>query len=170
MKGGPAPEEMLPECTLIRLFSQYHTPILRMCCVILRDPGAAEAAVQETFLRACRSLNAYRGEASEKTWLTAIALNVCRDMRKSAWWRHTERRVTPEDLSLPAPERAPEALALGQAIAHLPEKYRDAVLLYYYQDMTLQEAAILLKTTPSTLSKRLARARQMLRKELEVTP
>ena len=157
----------LPEHTLNRLISQYHTPILRMCCVILRDPAATEDAVQETFLKAYRSLTTFRRESSEKTWLTAIALNVCRDMRKSAWWRHMERRVTPEELPIAAPQQDPDALALGQAIANLPEKYRDAVLLYYYQDMTLTEAAQALKTSPTTLSKRLAHARNLLRAELE---
>lgn len=158
----------LPEHTLDRMISRYHTPILHFCCAILRDPAAAEDATQETFLKAYRNLQTFRQESSEKTWLTAIALNVCRDMRKSAYWRHTEKRVTPEELDRPAPEQDPEALALGQAIADLPVKYRNAILLYYYQDMTLQEAAMLLKTTPSTLSKRLARARALLKKELEV--
>lgn len=157
-----------PDDTLSRLIAQYRTSILHLCCVILRDPVAAEDAVQETFLKAYRGLQGFRQESSEKTWLTSIALNVCRDMRRSAWWRHTERRITPEELTLAAPEQDPEAIALGQAIAHLPDKYRNVVMLYYYQDMTLQEAAQILKTTPSALSKRLARARALLKKELEV--
>lgn len=161
-------ECICPEDALSRLIAQYHTSILHLCCTILRDPMAAEDAAQETFLKAHRSLSGFRRESSEKTWLTSIALNVCRDMRKSAYWRRTERKVTPEELPIAAPEQDPEAFALGQAIAHLPEKYRNAILLYYYQDMTLQEAAQILKITPSTLSKRLARARALLKKELEV--
>lgn len=161
-------DEILPDNTLSQLIAQYHTSILHLCCVILRDPTAAEDAVQETFLKAYRSLQGFRRESSEKTWLTSIALNVCRDMRRSAWWRHTERRITPEELPLAAPEQDPEAIALGQAIARLPDKYRNAILLYYYQDMTLQETAHILKATPSTISKRLACARALLKKELEV--
>lgn len=161
-------ECICPDDTLSHLIAQYHTSILHFCCVILRDPMAAEDAAQETFLKAYRSLPGFRREASEKTWLTSIALNVCRDMRKSAYWQRTERRVTPEELPIAAPEQDPEAFALGQSIARLPEKYRDVILLYYYQDMTLQEAAQVLKTTPSTLSKRLAHARALLKKELEV--
>jgi len=140
-----------------------------MCCVILQDSTAAEDAIQETFLKAYRALPTFRGHCSEKTWLTSIAVNTCRDMRKSAWFRHTEKRVTPEELPIPAPSRDEDTLALGQAIAKLPEKYRVTILLYYYQDMTMQEVAELLKTTPSNIVKRLARARDMLRKELEVT-
>lgn len=162
--------EVFPEHTFNKLISLYYTPLFHLCCMLLRDHAAAEDAMQETFLKAYRGLEAFRGEASEKTWLTSIALNVCRDMRKSAWFRHMERRVTPEELPIPAPAQDEEALALGQAIAKLPEKYRTSVLLYYYQDMTLQECAILLKTTPSNISKRLARAREMLRRQLDPEP
>ncbi len=162
-------EHLRPNDTLERIVAQYYTCILRMCCVILRNPTAAEDAAQETFLKAYRSFHTFRGQSSEKTWLTSIAINVCRDMQRSAWVRHTEKRVTPEDLPLSVPAGDDDALALGQAIAGLPEKYRDAVLLHYYQDLTLQEAAIILKTTPSTISKRLTRARDMLRQALEVT-
>ncbi|MBQ2954453.1 MAG: sigma-70 family RNA polymerase sigma factor [Clostridia bacterium] len=155
-----------PEQTLTRLVAAHQRPLLRLCCVVLRDAALAEDAVQETFLKAYRSLSGFRQEASEKTWLTAIALNVCRDMRKSAWWRHATQSLPLDTLPLPAPERDGDAFALGQAIARLPGKYRDAVLLYYYQDMTLTEAAKVLNTSPATLSKRLARARDMLHREV----
>ncbi|MBQ7850159.1 MAG: sigma-70 family RNA polymerase sigma factor [Clostridia bacterium] len=158
-----------PEEQLNQLISQYHTSMLKLCCMLLRDPVAAEDAVQETFLKAYRGIVSFRGQSSAKTWMTAIALNVCRDMRKSAWARHVEKRVTPEELPIAAPAQDEDALALGQAIQNLPDKYREAVLLYYYQDMTMQETAKLLKTTPSNIAKRLDRARTMLRKELEVT-
>lgn len=157
-----------PEQTLTRLVTLYETPLLRLCCMVLRDASAAEDAVQETFLKAYRSLSGFRREASERTWLTAIALNVCRDMRKSAWWRHASRSIPLEELPLAAPQQDESAIALGQAIARLPARYRDAVLLYYDQNMTLAEAAEVLHTSPATLSKRLARAREMLRRE--VTP
>lgn len=168
MDVGKGPSRT-PEDTLSEIIAQYHTPILKLCCMILRDPTAAEDAVQETFLKAYRGLSSFRGQSSTKTWLTAIAMNVCRDMRRSAWFRHVEKRVTPEELPIAAPAQDEDALALGQAIANLPEKYRDTILLYYYQELTMQETAKLLKTTPSNIAKRLDRARTLLRKELEVT-
>lgn len=155
-----------PAQTLTRLVEEHQGALLRLCCMALRDAAAAEDAVQETFLKACRSLSGFRQEASENTWLTAIALNVCRDMRKSAWWRHTARSLPLDGLSLAAPRQDESAIGLGQAIARLPDRYRDAVLLYYDQNMTLTEAAQVLGTSPATLSKRLTRAREMLRKEL----
>lgn len=165
--------ELGPSCNnleeiFIHMVSEYQQKLLHMCTMYLHDGAAAEDAVQETFLKAYRALPQFRGECSEKTWLMRIAVNVCRDMTRSAWFRHTERRVTPDDLSLPAqgdPEDEREDLA--QAIIQLPRRYKDALLLYYYQNMSQDEVAQALNTTPSNISKRLKHAREKLRIILE---
>ena len=166
--------EQGPSCnveeTFSRLVSEYQRQLLHMCAMMLRDDAAAEDAVQETFLKAYRALPQFRGECSEKTWLTRIAMNTCRDMTRTAWFRHTDRWVTPEDMQLPAQEetsRNDESEELAQAIMKLPRKYRDALLLYYYQDMNQEEVAQALNTSPSTVSKRLKHARYKLRTLLE---
>lgn len=168
MDAGMGPNSHPDE--IERLIAAYYAPILRLCHVILQDRSAAEDAAQETFIKAYRGFGDFRGQCSEKTWLTSIAVNTCRDMRKSAWRRHTVQSVTPEELPIPAPPPDEEALALAQAISRLPARYRDAILLYYYQDMTMQEAGYVLHTAPSTIAKRLGRARDLLRRELEVSP
>lgn len=156
------------EETFSRLVSAYQEKLLRMCAMYLRDGAAAEDAVQETFLKAYRALPQFRGECSEKTWLMRIGVNVCRDMTRSAWFRHTDRRVTPDDLPLPAePADTDEKEALAQAIMQLPRKYKDALLLYYYQEMSQDEVAQALNATPSAISKRLKHAREKLRTILE---
>ena len=97
-------------------------------------------------------------------------MNTCRDMTRTAWFRHTDRRVTPEELQLPAQEEASreeDREELAQAIMKLPRKYRDALLLYYYQDMNQEEVAQALNISPSTVSKRLKHARDKLRTLLE---
>ena len=98
--------ELGPSCNVeeefSRLVSQYQRQLLHMCAMYLHDSAAAEDAVQETFLKAYRALPQFRGECNEKTWLMRIAMNVCRDMTRSAWFRHTDRRITPEELQLPA--------------------------------------------------------------------
>jgi RNA polymerase sigma-70 factor (ECF subfamily) len=91
-------------------------------------------------------------------------------MPRTAWFRHTDRRITPEELQLPAPEessRDDDREKLAQAIMKLPRKYRDALLLYYYQDMNQQEVAQALNISPSAVSKRLKHARDKLRTLLE---
>ena len=165
--------EQGPSCNIeerfSQLVSQYQRQLLHMCAMMLHDDAAAEDAVQETFLKAYRALPQFREECSEKTWLMRIAMNTCRDMTRTAWFRHTDRRVTPEDMQLPAQEipRDDDREELAQAIRKLPRKYRDALLLYYYQDMTQEEVAQALNTSPSTISKRLKHARDKLRTLLE---
>ena len=167
MIAGMGPEGKADE-RFIRLVAAYQRQLLHMCAMILRDNAAAEDAVQETFLKAYRALPQFRGDCSEKTWLMRIAVNTCRDMTRTAWFRHTDRRITPDDLPLAAASNpTDDQEELAQAILLLPRKQKDALLLYYYQDMTMDEAAQALGTSPSNLSKRLKQAREKLRVLLE---
>ena len=141
-----------------------------MCCLYLRDAELAKDAVQETYLKAYRALDGFRGECAEKTWFMRIAINTCRDMRRSAWFRHMDRRVTPD--MLPAAflpfEEADEELLL--AVMALPVKLRETVLLYFYQDMCVKEIAESLGLSSSAVSVRLDRAKKKLRIALERRP
>ncbi len=88
-------------------------------------------------------------------------------MRRSAWFAHVNRAVTPEELPLAAPESdgASDDLApdLADAIMHLPDKLREVVLLYYYQEMTMNEVAQAVGVTTSMVSRRLKKAHAQLR-------
>ena len=70
--------------TIERLMRTWQTPLLRLCYVQLKDRALAEDAVQETFVKAYRNWEQFRGESSEKNWLCKIAVNVCRDMQRGA--------------------------------------------------------------------------------------
>ena len=92
---------------------------------------SAGDAVQETFLKAYQAMDSLRVDGGEKAWLMRIAVNTCRDMRRSAWFRRIDRRVTPEDLPLASDAPGEENAELALAILRLPQKLREAVLLYY---------------------------------------
>lgn len=145
----------------------HQLALLRFCYAYLHDQSMAEDAVQETFLKAYRSMDQFRGEASVKTWLSRIALNVCRDARKSSWFRHVDRRVSLDMLPEPAAEATPRDQAVTAEILNLPFKLRECVLLYYFQDMTTTEIAQTLHITQQAVSSRLMRARERLRRTLE---
>lgn len=148
--------------------ASYQALLLKICYAYLCDAEQARDAVQETFLKAYRSMDSFRGECGEKNWLVAIARNTCRDMRKSAWFRHVDKRVTPEELPDIADVAASEEeRALTAAILRLPEKLKDAVLLYYFQGFTMPEAAKILGITQPSVSSRLNRARKRLKAQLE---
>ena len=152
-----------------RLVNQYQPSLLRTCYMYLRDQEQAKDAVQETFFKAYRNLGAFRGESAEKTWLMKIAVNTCHDMRKTGWFRHMDRRVTPEMLpeaSVPFQEFE-EGLIVE--VMNFPLRLREVVLLYYYQNMDTNEIAETLGIARSSVSGRLQRARKKLRDVLEGT-
>ena len=150
-----------------RIVQQYQTALLRMCCLYLRDCAMAEDAVQETFIKVYRSMGSFRGESSEKTWIMRIALNTCRDMRRSGWFRLFDRRVPMEQLpEASVPFTAEEDSLIGE-VMKLPFRLREVILLYYYQDMNVNEIANSLGLSQSSVSGRLKRGRDKLKTALE---
>ena len=156
-----------PNHELERLVLQYQQSLLRTCFLYLRDRTLAEDAVQDTFLKAYRSLASFRGECSEKTWLMKIAINTCCDLRRAHRLRSIDPRRIPELLPQAAEPFAPAEEELVTQVIQLPRKLREVILLYYYQDMTVTEIAVSLGISQSSVSGRLKRARGKLRTLLE---
>ena len=157
------------EQALVRLMSQYGDGIKRMCCVYLRDPGAAEDAAQETFIKAYDHIEPLLGGeiVNERAWLSRIAINTCKDMLRSSWMRHIDRRRAIEELPLAAPPQHQENLELTEAILALPPKLKDIVLLHYYQGLSLRTCAQILGISAPTASRYLAQATRRLKMDLE---
>ena len=155
------------EAFIERVVIEHQAALLRLCYMQLQDKSLAEDAVQETFLKAYRAYAQYRGESSEKTWLCRIALNTCRDMQRGAWFRHMDRRVSLDSLPEPVIQPADDKVELTLALMSLPRKLREALMLYYYQDMNTTEIAQTLGIAQSSVSSRLEKGRQLLRRALE---
>ena len=164
---APATRAETPEETLQRLMQVWEVPVRRMCCVYLRDEDMARDAVQETFLKAFRSLESFRGESSEQTWLMRIAINTCKDMRKAAWFRYIDRRVTMERLPDPVAETNWEATNLALDVMKLPPKLLDVVLLHFYQGMSVREIGAALGVPYQTVTSRIKAACARLRVQME---
>lgn len=149
------------------LVELYETDLLRTAYIYLQDIDLARDAVQETFLKAYRAIDGFRGECSEKTWLVHINVNTCRDMRRSAWFRHIDHSIDPDVLSVATSPIEEEDEDLLLAVMELPVKLREAILLYYYHDMSVKEIAALLRISSAAVSNRLSRAKTKLRYLLE---
>lgn len=154
------------EADVIRLMEQHGDGLLRFCYLNLGDLHLAQDAVQETFLKAYRKFHTFRGDCSEMSWLCAIAINCCRDIRRSKWFRNESGRSLEE-----LPETGEEFKAnddtLINEVMNLPRKYREVILLHYYQGISLREIAQIQSINESTLSTRLKRAREKLKSKLE---
>lgn len=145
--------------------AQWGTDVLRMCFVCLSDRGQAEDAMQETFLKAWRSMEKFEGRngCSEKTWIMHIAMNVCRDQTRTRWFRHIDQSRALEDVTRQLDNAWPEEREMMLDIMALPDKFKQPILLYYYQNMTLAETAQTLAISTTAVHRRLRQAESMLK-------
>lgn len=152
---------------LEQAMAQWEVPLLRTCYLLLRDTALAEDAVQETFVKAWRFYDGYRKEASEKTWLMRIAVNTCRDLQRSKWFIHIDRRVNMDDLPESAvPFELPDD-TVTNAILSMPTALRQVITLRYFQSLTVQEVAEVLHVSRRAVHYRLDKAERYLKSSLE---
>ena len=149
------------------LVRKYGNSIFRMCFVYLRDMDLAQDAMQDTFVKAVQKYPEFRYECSEKSWLTRIAMNTCKDAMRSAWFRHLYRHVSLDHLPEPAYDFDAEDDTLILEVMKLPGKYKDVILLRYYQNMSIAEITDTLCIPQGTVATRLNDAKKRLRKKLE---
>jgi RNA polymerase sigma-70 factor (ECF subfamily) len=146
-----------------RMLYRRHTPKLYQFA--LRVLGGneldAEDVVQETWLRAVEGFREFRWEAALGTWLTGIALNLCRGLFR----RHDRRWIAiREDLELvTAPRQEHEIIDLEAALTRLPPGYRTVVVLHDVEGFTHEQIAERLEISANTSKSQLSRGRRMLR-------
>lgn len=136
--------------------------VWNVCLSFLRDPSDAEDAVQETFLRLIREDREFAGEEHVKAWLIHTAKNVCRDEL-----RRLRRRELPLEEARNAAAPVPEIDETLAAVRALPEKYRLAIYLFYYEGLSVEQISRLLDRKESTVRSDLRRGRAQLKKLLE---
>lgn len=157
-------ESMHAEKEMLRLMDAYGPQLVGLCSLLLRDAHLAQDVVQETFIRAWQK-GRLRQE-TEKAWLTRVAVNLCRDEYRSRWFRHVDRRITPEELPIPADAPQPDGDLLDR-VHRLPAREREAIVMHYWNDMFPEEIAQVLHIDRATVFRRLARGRKRLKIELE---
>lgn len=146
---------------------RWEQSLLRICYAYLGDVALAEDAVQETFLKAWKGIDRFRGGASEKTWLMRIAINTCKDVRRGAWFKHIDRSASLDRLPEGSEPFKEKDDTLMCAIMALKPRLKEAVLLCWYQQLTADEAAQALVVSRSTIYYRLEQAKRQLQRELE---
>lgn len=151
------------------LIDLHGTHLLRLCTLYLKDRVLAEDALQDTFVRAWEKYDTFQGRASEKTWLTTIAVNVCKNYLRSPW----NQRVNVTDLTelvgetADAYSQADSHMDVMNAVLALKERYRVVILLYYYEELSVKEIADMLSSKEATVLTRLKRAREHLAKAIK---
>lgn len=153
-----------------RLVERHHDRIHRLARSVLQNDAAAEDVAQETFLRAYRALPRFRGDASLRTWLSRITVNLCLTQRR----REARPPLAPDPALEPPPDQDPAALvetaqrhaAVRAAVERLPPHYRIVIVLSRVEELPYQEIADLLQLPLGTVKSRISFATGLLRQAL----
>jgi RNA polymerase sigma-70 factor, ECF subfamily len=160
-----------------RLYEQYHRDVFNFLMYLVKDRILVEDLSQEVYIRAIKSYENFQQNASEKTWLFAIAKNVAIDhFRKQAVRsKRTAEHFDWETMQLVAREQSPENQTLMRAdLAELKEALEQCtgdqkvvVILRFIQQMSVQETAAILNWTESKVKTTQHRAIHKLKELLE---
>lgn len=141
-----------------RLYEAYGRMLYRIAFVMTANAADAEELVQEAFLRLFSHSPVFESPEHEKAWLIRVTTNLCKNHLASAWKRRVEPAEQMELFGVEEPQR--ELLLL---VLNLAPKYKEVVLLYYYQGYSVQQIASILKVGESAVKMRLQRARRQLK-------
>ena len=145
------------------LYEAYADMIYRLALVRTRNRADAEDVLQDVFFRCLRRQPHFRDREHQKAWLITAAINSSKSLLGRADRRHG---VGPEALEFLSTEDDTDN-SVYNAVMQLPEKYRTAVHLFYYEGYSVEEIGKMTETNPSTVKSHLHRAREALRKVLK---
>ncbi len=157
------------------LVAQHQQAAFRVAWLIARDPGEAEDAVQEAFVKAWRAMPRFRADAPFRPWILRIVSNEARNRVRSTRRRDAlalrEAAAAVEGGAAPSPEAAAlsrdDAETLTRALERLPDRDRLVIAYRWLLDLSETETAEVLGVRPGTVKSRLSRALERLRRELE---
>ena len=157
------------------LYREHRERIGRLCRALLADVDEAADATQDVFAKLHRATTTGVRAMDWRPWLTRVAVNACRDRRRSGWWRWwRERGVAIEDAGLRSAVRTPEDELIGletqarvwAAIRRLPGRQREVFALRQLEGLSTDEVAALLGIAAGSVKRHLFRAVHTLRRAL----
>lgn len=144
---------------------RYADMVYRLAMLNTRDKYEAEDVFQEVFLKLYKHQKSICSEEHLKAWLIRVTVNQCRSLATTAW---NKKRVSLDAVAETAAEEAPEEYPeVYEAVRELPDKYREVIHLFYYEELQIKEIAEILERNEATIKTQLARGRQLLNERLK---
>jgi RNA polymerase sigma-70 factor (ECF subfamily) len=144
----------------------HRTMVFRIAFSYAKDTHDAEDITQDVFLKLYKTDTEFAADENVKAWLIRVTVNQAKSLLKTVW---KSRRVSfsgSEDLPTVANRLPDDCLELYQYVDRLKPKYRNIIYLYYYEQYSVKEVAVLLKIRETTVTTQLNRARNQLREIL----
>ncbi len=161
----------LPKEVTEEVVRHYSPMIYRLALTKVQSVPDAEDILQEVFLKLMMNTKPFESEEHRKAWLLRVTLNCCNSHFVAPW----KKNVTSLDdvmLSMIPDESAgglpgDEGPDVYAEVLKLPQNMKEVVLLFYFEEMSIREISQVLQTSEANIKKRLSRARQKLKLEME---
>lgn len=150
-----------PDNNFSKKYNMYGNMLFKISMVHLGNKEDAEEAMQEAFYRLLYKSPEFNDDEHEKAWLIRTIVNICKDMRRSAWYKRTIKVEEIEEYYDNSSD-----LDVMMEILKLPVKYKTVIHLHYFEDYSIKEISEILKVKDSTIKMRLMRGRQLLKIKL----
>jgi RNA polymerase sigma-70 factor (ECF subfamily) len=149
---------------------RWQRPLINLAYRFCRNQQIAEEMAQDAFIQIYRKLDKFSGGASFSTWMFTVSLNLYRSsMRRKSLPVEpidTLKELAGEQFPHLKFEQEEREELVRRAVGALPQRYRDAIVVFYFRDMDLKETASILKVSEGTVKAWLHRGRELLRSKL----
>ena len=153
----------IPAKSIEELYNRYKKMVYRVSFSYLKNTEDAKDAVSDIFLKLMQKSVVFKTAEHEKAWLLRTTVNLCKDILKN--WRR--KNVSIDDYTNIEGENPFKDDETLNAVMSLPDKYKYAVYLHYYEGYTTEEISKILKKPHSTVRYHLQEARKILKGILE---
>lgn len=154
---------MKSEEELSRVWDLYSGTIKRLAMVYLKNQQDTEDVFQNVFLKFSLLDKDFENPEHEKAWFVRVTVNQCKDFLKNFFRSKTLSLDILEEI----PAQNPEKKDILVTVLSLPEKYREVIYLFYYENYQAKEIARILGKNTNTIFTLLKRGRNILKKKLE---
>lgn len=151
------------------IYNENKNSILRLCYMYLKNEELSQDATQETFLKAYRKLSSFKEQSNINTWLTSIAINICKNILRKSKNKPIEVSLLDAEHNLTSPviSDSDEKLSVSDAVFSLKDEYKEVILLRFYRDLSIKDIAKLLCIPETTVNYRLLKAKSLLKDMLK---
>lgn len=171
--SGKGEMEKINEAQLKVVMDSHGEALIRLAYLYVKDWSAAEDIMQDVFITYYQKSDQFENRSSLKTYLFKMTINKCNDHLRS--WKNKKHLFSDSLGKLMSSSKSPEETYIQQTdqadliekVMRLPIKYREVILLFYFQEFTSKEISLLLNCSENTVKTRLRRAKDLLKETID---
>lgn len=142
-------------------YYEYKKMLYNIAYSYVHNQMDADDVIQDVFIKYLKSSEKFQTVENEKYWLIKVTINTCKSYLKQTRFKYIE--LNEDIVNKTCDVKLEEEQKYFLIITSLPHKYQEVIILYYYEDLKINEISTILKISVSAVKKRLERARNMIK-------